>query len=151
MKRLSKGIWLPFFAALVAVVVPSQATAQTCNEKCTPVFDDPPSPQVPQQVGWACVTTGTNKNCVATTTQCTITMCGGTGGEKIYTTLQGSDGRLLAVLEKCDVSGSPEESLGALMVALQGTRDGDDLSRGVRFARLAENRRTRAQVAAGGP
>lgn len=54
-------------ACIVSLAQP--AAAQTCNEKCVQQFDPDRNP-----IGWACHTTGTNKNCVATTTQCSITI-----------------------------------------------------------------------------
>jgi len=77
-------------------------------------------------------------------TQCTITICGGSGGTKLYTSLVLPDGRVLAVMNRCDLG---ERSLGALMIALAGTQDGDQLARGVALARSEENRRTSAIAA----
>lgn len=117
--------------------------AQTCNEKCVQQFDPDRNP-----IGWACQTTGTNKNCVATTTQCSITMCGGSGGTKLYTSFSTPDGRVLAIQSQCDVTGSGGRSLDILMQTLSGTPEGDQLARGVRAARIDENRRTLTTVAA---
>ena len=65
-------------ACLVLLARP--AAAQTCNEKCVQQYDQNNNP-----IGWACHTTGTNKNCVAMTTQCSITTCGGSGATRLYT------------------------------------------------------------------
>jgi hypothetical protein len=110
------------------------AAAQTCNERCAQQYDAQNNP-----IGWACLTTGSNKNCSATTTQCSVTLCGGTGGTKYYTSFSTPDGRLLAVQAQCDVSATGAQSLDVLMVALSHTREGEQLARGVRFARLLEN------------
>lgn len=110
------------------------AAAQTCNERCAQQYDAQNNP-----IGWACLTTGSNKNCAATTTQCSVTLCGGSGGTKYYTSFSTPDGRLLAVQAQCDVSATGTQSLDALMVALLSTREGEHLARGVRLARQLEN------------
>lgn len=137
-----KTLFLLGIAAFVTLVVAGPAEAQTCNERCVQVYDNS---NPPQPTGWGCSIGGTNKFCSATVTQCTITMCGGSGGEKKYTSLVLPDGRVLAVMNRCDLKG--ERSLGALMIALAGTAEGDQLARGVALARGEENRRAYAIAA----
>lgn len=138
MKQTIRVVLAGLMAVAAGTLAPSTARAQTCNEKCVPTYDNTQNP--PVQNGWACQTGGTNKLCSASVYQCTVTLCGGSGGVKVYTSIVSPDGRQLALLARCDVTGPPERSLHALMIALQNTRDGDQLSRGVRIARAKENR-----------
>ena len=128
---------------LATLLLAGTAEAQACDEKCQRQID--PVTQLP--IGWACITGGTNKWCQATTTQCSITTCGGSGGVKIYTSIVARDGRLLAIISKCDVSGSGGRSLGALIIALEGKAEGDHLAMGIRHGRMAENRHAVAVAA----
>ena len=131
-----------FIIGLATLLLAGTAEAQACDEKCEQQFDPRGSP-----IGWACVTGGTNKFCQATTTQCSVTMCGGGGAEKRYTGIVAPDGRRLALVSECDVSGSGGRSLGALPIALEGEAEGDHLARGIRHARMEENRHAVAVAA----
>lgn len=128
-------MYLLFAASAAALLTSARpVAAQTCNERCVQQFDQQNNP-----IGWACRTTGSNKDCVATTTQCTITLCGGSGGTKVYTSFSAADGRLLAVQSLCNLGGSGERSLDVLMQALASTIEGEQLARGVRASRTREN------------
>lgn len=124
--------------AIALVTLSEPAGAQACNEKCKQQFD----PETGNPIGWACLTTGTDKFCEALTTQCSVTQCGGSGGVKVYTSIFASDGRQLALLDECDVKGSAQRSLGALQLELQGKPEGGQLWKGVSKVRMEENRIT---------
>ena len=131
-----------FIMGLATLLLAGTAGAQTCNEKCEQRFD----PSTGSSIGWSCLIGGTNKFCEAITTQCSVTTCGG-GAEKRYTGIVAPDGRLLALVSECDVSESGGRSLGALTIALEGKAEGDHLARGIRHARMEENRHAVAVAA----
>ncbi len=102
---------LTLFAVAGTALVSASAAAQACTERCQFI-------QTPSDTGWACMSGGTNKNCVATQTQCTITMCGGTGGTKVYTSISLPGTRELAFLERCAVVGATDQTVAVLYQAL---------------------------------
>lgn len=119
-------LWI---VAIAIVAASASARAQgTCTEKCQAIRSGD------QIIGWACLSGGTKKWCEATVTQCSITSCG-------YTSITTSDGRLLALMKECDVSGSAESSSSELLAILDSGRDAVQLTRSIARARVAENER----------